>query len=141
MISKKIQEIITELKKEKGMHFFNGTTEEQIVNFENINHLKLPEEYREWLKVSDGGELYLPGGVQIYGVSHKPIISFDDSIRPNDNYYVIGSLASGDPILCEKNSERISIYNLEAGIIEEDEIYESFIAFIDDLFDMLGIGE
>ena len=51
-----------------------------------------------------------------------------------------GALASGDPILCEKSSEKIAIYNQEAGRIEDDEIYDDFIAFLKDLHDLLGIG-
>ena len=53
---------------------------------------------------------------------------------------VIGALASGDPILCEKSSEKIAIYNQEAGRIEDEEIYDDFIAFLKDLHDLLGIG-
>ena len=50
------------------MHFFNGVTEEQILFFENKNGITLPIQYREWLKYSDGGELFLPAGVQFYGI-------------------------------------------------------------------------
>ena len=57
-----------------------------------------------------------------------------------DNYIVIGALATGDPILCKKKGEQISIYNHEAGRIEEDEIYQNFYAFLSDLYELLGIG-
>ena len=60
--------------------------------------------------------------------------------RPNNNYIVIGSLASGDPIMCEKDSERISIYNHEAAVIEDDETFEDFYEFLRALYDLLGIG-
>ena len=65
----------------------------------------------------------------------------DDNDRPTEEYIVIGALATGDPILCERTGERISIYNLEAGRIEEDEIYEDFFAFLDDLYELLGLDE
>jgi hypothetical protein len=128
--------------KEKGkMIFTKGATENQIVNFEKKNGITLPTKYKEWLQLSDGGEFYLPSGLQMYGVVHKPIIDVDDNDKPDDKYIVIGALASGDPILCEENSEKISIFNHEDGHIEEDEIYEDFYSFLNDLHELLGIGE
>ena len=51
------------------------------------------------------------------------------------------STASGDPVLCEKECEKISIYNREKDCIEDDEVYDDFFAFLIDLYDLLGIGE
>ena len=140
MISDKLQSLVEQLKQQGKMNFVDGSTEEQIEEFEKRNNLKLPLKYREWLLFSDGGEFFLPAGVQMYGVAHKPIINVSEDDRPSENYVVIGALASGDPILCEKSGERISIYNHEAGVIESDEIYEDFFAFLIDLYEMLGIG-
>lgn len=140
MISDKLQSLVEQLKQQGKMNFVDGSTEEQIEEFEKRNNLKLPLKYREWLLFSDGGEFFLPAGVQMYGVAHKPIINVSEDDRPSENYVVIGALASGDPILCEKSGERISIYNHEAGIIESDEIYEDFFAFLIDLYEILGIG-
>lgn len=69
-----------------------------------------------------------------------PIIEVNDNDRPSDNYIVIGALASGDPILFEKGTEKIAIYNHEAGRIEDDEVYTDFFTFLKDLYDLLGIG-
>ncbi len=123
------------------MLFFDGATEEQILTFEKENDFVLSEKYKEWLKFSDGGYLYLPAGVQLYGVGHEPLIDVDYADRPNEGYVVIGALATGDPILCKKGSEQISIYNHEASRIEEDEVYSDFFAFLIDLEEILGIGE
>lgn len=132
--------IVDQIKKQGKMQFLAAATEVQISEFEAKHDVKLPLKFREWLLYSDGGELFLPAGVQMYGVAHKPMIDVTDNDRPNDNYIVIGALASGDPILCEKSGERISIYNHEAGRIESDEIYEDFFSFLNDLYEMLGIG-
>ena len=140
MISKELTAIIEQIKPQGKMRFLDGTTESQIAEFELKNNIKFPLKYREWLLFSDGGEFFLPAGVQMYGVAHKPVIDVTDNDRPSENYIVIGALASGDPILCEKNGERIFIYNHEAGRIEDDEIYEDFYAFLNDLYEMLGIG-
>lgn len=100
----------------------------------------MPVKYREWLLLFDGGECFLPAGAQLYGVAHKPLIDVEDSDRPSDKYVVIGALASGDPIVFEKNKENISIYNHETGRIEDDEIYDDFYLFLKYMYDMRGIG-
>lgn len=140
MISKELTAIIEQIKIQGKMRFLDGATESQINEYEEKNNIKFPSRYREWLLFSDGGSFYLPAGVQMYGVAHKPIIDVSDDDRPSTNYIVIGSLASGDPILCEKDSEKISIYNHEAGRIEDNEIYEDFFSFINNLYEFLGIG-
>ena len=140
MDSENLKKITETLIEQGEMAFIKGASEEQISSFEEEGGIKLPEGYKEWLKFSDGGECFLPAGVQFYGVAHKPLIDVKDNNRPNDSYVVIGTLASGDPILCEKTNEKISIYNLEAGRIEDDETYENFEAFLNDLYDLLGIG-
>ena len=131
------------LKKQGDMIFPNAATEEQISSFEKEYNIRLPEKYREWLLFHDGGEFYLPGGVQMYGVAHKPVIdvNYDDKPSKNhDRYIVIGAMATGDPILCEKTGEQVSIYNHEEDRIENDEIFPDFYAFIDALFSILEIG-
>ena len=114
---KELAEVMTEKGK---MAFLESATEEQISSFEDEHNITLPSKYKEWLLFSDGGELFLPAGVQFYGVAHKPAIDVDDDDRPSENYVVIGALASGDPILFEKGKENISIFNHEDNRIEED---------------------
>lgn len=141
MISEELKSIIEDLQEKGKMAFLEGATDEQIALFEKENTIKFPSKYREWLQYSDGGECYLPAGVQFYGVTHKPLLDVNCDDRPDRKYIVIGALSTGDPILCEKDSEQISIYNQQDGTIEEDEIYSDFFAFLRDLYDLLGIGE
>ena len=140
MVSEELKLIIDELNIQGKMIFLESTTKEKITTFEREKNVTLPSKYKEWLQFSDGGEFFLPAGIQLYGIEHKPVINVNDNSRPNDDYMVIGALASGDPILCEKSSEKIAIYNQEAGRIEDEEIYDDFIAFLKDLHDLLGIG-
>ena len=140
MNSNELKKIVEEISQQGKVRFLEGASEAQIVAFEEKNNVKLPTRFREWLRFSDGGEFFLPAGVQMYGVVQKPVINVSDSDRPDESYIVIGALASGDPILCERKGERITIYNHEAGRIESDEIYEDFFAFLNDLYEMLGIG-
>ena len=59
----------------------------------------------------------------------------------DDNYIVIGALASGEPILCKKNDEKFFIYDHENREIDDDLVYNNFFALLNDLYDLLGIGE
>lgn len=141
MISEGLKAIIDKLNDQGKMVFLEGATEEQITQFEKDHEIELPEKYKEWLQYSDGGELFLPAGVQFYGVVHKPTIDVDENDRPDEKYIVIGALASGDPVLCEKSSEKITIFDHETGSIDEELIYDDFYVFLNDLYDLLGIGE
>lgn len=136
-----LSNIVDYLRTHGEMFFLPAATKENIIEFEAANNVKLPSKLKEWLLISDGGECYLPAGIQLYGVAHKPLIDINESDRPNENYIVIGALSTGDPILCEKSGERISIYNHEAGVIEADESFADFFAFLNSLDDVLGIGD
>lgn len=141
MISKELKAITDNLLQQGKMRFFDPVIEKQIVEFEDNNGIALPTRYREWLLFSDGGECFLPAGVQFYGIVHKPIIDVNNDDRPDNNFIVIGTLASGDPILIRRDSEIISIYNQGAGVIEDDEVYDDFFSFLTDLPALLGIDE
>ena len=141
MISEELKTIIENIKKQGKHSFLEDATEEQISQFEESNTIVFPKQYKEWLLYSDGGELFLPAGVQFYGVNQKPIIDVNDNDRPNNNFIVIGALSTGDPVVFEKGSEKISIYNQEAERLEADEIYENFFEFLKDLHSLLGIGD
>ena len=141
MISEELKAIVDKFNEQGKMNFLPKTTEDKIAEFEKEKNIKLPEKYKEWLLFSDGGEFFLPAGIQLYGIEHKPLIDVNNNDRPSDNYIVIGALASGDPILFEKNCDKTVIYNQAVVKIEDDEIYDDFIAFLNDLYDLLGIGE
>lgn len=141
MMSDELNRIVEELKAKGTMRFLDGVDAKDIDSFEKEHSVTFPAAYREWLQFSDGGECFLPAGVQFYGIAHKPLIEPNNNDRPDENYTVIGALASGDPILCKKYSDEIAIYNHEAGKIEEDEKYSNFFVFLNSLYeDILGLG-
>lgn len=82
---------------------------------------------------------YICQRVYRFGILHEPTINVLCDDRPDDNYVVIGYLSNGDPILFKKNSEQISIYNIENNTIEADEIYDNFSSFLNDLKEILGL--
>jgi hypothetical protein len=140
MLSEELKNIVDQLNKQGKMNFPAEASEEQISLFEKEHGIKLPLKFKEWLMFTDGGECFLPAGIQLYGVANKPLIDVNDNDRPDENYIVIGALSSGDPIVCEKTGEQISIYNHEAGKIESDETYSDFYCFLNNLYELLGIG-
>ena len=130
-----------ELAKKGQMRFNEKAKKEDIEHFEKEHNICLPRLYKEWLLETDGADLFLPAGVQIYGVTHKPIIDVNSPDRPGPEYIVIGALATGDPIVIKNKSQMVCIYNHEAGRIEEDEIYTDFLAFLNDLPNIVGIND
>ena len=141
MILDVIKNISEQLSRQGKMSYHEAASEEQIAKFETENSVKLPSKYKEWLLFSDGGEFFLPAGVQMYGVAHKPLINVNEDDRPDDSYIVIGSFATGDPVLCQKNSEKILVFDHETGEIDDELFYDDFLAFLADLYELLGIGE
>lgn len=141
MISEELKELVDIFNKQGKMDFLEAITEEKADDFEKLHDIKMPTKYKEWLQYSDGGELFLPAGIQLYGLEHKPMLDVNDNSRPNDDYIVIGVFASGDPILAKKDEETISIFNQEIGEIDDELIFPDFIAFLRELPDLLGIGE
>ncbi len=136
-----LNNIINKLNSAGTMMFFEGASERDILEFERSNNIKLPSELKEWYLYSDGGEFFLPAGLQLYGIKHKPILDTETPDKPNDDYLVIGRLSDGEPVLCKKDSNIISIYNHEKNVISSNETFSSFYEFLDSLPAVLGITE
>ena len=64
MVSDELKQVLDQIKNQGKMRFLDAASEEQIALFEKENGILLPEKFKEWLQVSDGGDLYLPAGVQ-----------------------------------------------------------------------------
>ena len=134
MLCDELTNAMIKLKKQGKIFLKEGASEEQIADFERKNAISLPEKYREWLRYSDGGEFFPPAGIQLYGVAHRPVIDVDEDDRPNDDHIVIGALSDGEPILCEKEGDRILIFDHETGQIDEEQIYRDFFTFLNDMY-------
>ena len=119
------KEILEEYK--DTIRLIKGVTTEEIKSFENKNNINISLLYKTWLLNSNGGELFLPAGIQLYGISHKPLIEIDK----NKNI-IIGALSNGDLVFCNSLNEKISILNIETNEIAEDEVYDDFLAFLID---------
>jgi hypothetical protein len=139
MITEELKKITDWLVSSGDMCFLAPAYDDDISRFEYINKITFPEQYKEWLMFSDGGEIFLPAGVQFYGVSHKPIIEVGDENIPFDECIAIGSLSNGDPIIFKNGYEEIAIFNKEANRIEKDEVFENFFGFLNEIESILDI--
>lgn len=139
MVNTELTNIVKMIDSKGRMLILPPATGAEIDDFELKNGVRLPVQYKEWLLFSDGGDLFLPAGVQFYGVGHKPLIDLQDPTKPVGDYIVIGALSNGDPILCEQSEDTISIYNVEGGRIEKDETFPDFFNFLSELPLVLGI--
>ena len=92
MISEELKLIVDKFNEQGKMSFLEETTKEKISEFEKERSVKLPTKFKEWLLFSDGGEFFLPAGIQLYGIEHKPVIDVDNNNRPSEDYIVIGHL-------------------------------------------------
>ena len=82
MISDELKKIVDKFNEQGKMAFLPETTDDKISGFENKNNVTLPLQYKTWLRFSDGGEFFLPAGLQLYGVDRKPVIDVNDNDRP-----------------------------------------------------------
>ncbi|RMC38538.1 SMI1/KNR4 family protein [Lactobacillus sp. ESL0236] len=69
MVSDELKSIIDKLKEQGKMNFLKAVTDEQIETFEKEHNIKFPSQYREWLTFSDGGEFFIPAGMQLRSYS------------------------------------------------------------------------
>lgn len=121
------------------MSFTSGATEEQIRAFEEREHVRLPSLYKEWLAYSDGGYLFLPGGIQLYGVGKGPFVGMGNRRGVPDDCMVIGVLMSGGLVLMKKDGGEVSVFYPDGCIAGLHETYPDFLVFLMAACDMYGI--
>lgn len=79
MTSDDFKKLVDKFNEQGKMNFLEGATEDQISHFEKDKGIILSSKYKEWLFFCDGREFFLPAGVQMYGVAHKPLMDVEDS--------------------------------------------------------------
>lgn len=107
---------------------FPPATAEQIENWERIHNAVLPEEYKEFLLLSDGLRSYIFGGElfsldDIERCPYEEIEEFyedTEGLSGEKNYFIIGNyIGDGSMMLCDENG---NFYELDhcCGIEESD---------------------
>ena len=79
---KLMRQIAANLAQVDGTRLRPGATDAEISEFECGNGVVLPASFRSWLEISDGGRLFSPEGIELYGVVHPPLLELDDPYTP-----------------------------------------------------------
>lgn len=116
-------------------------TVDDINSFEECTGICIPALYREWIQISDGGYLFPPAGLQLYGVSHHPLIHLAENVPADGVYAVVGEMPYGDPVLFKVGSEEFMLFNQEDGCIEQQEVFPDFSLFLDHIPSILGLED
>ena len=136
-----------------GVHFLNPGIEDDtlIEEAEKRIGVKLPEEYKMFLKLNNGGELFRPGTVlsQIYAEPSDRIRGwyylndvFDERYRVSeipDNLMFIATMSYGDKV-CIDTAESSEFAKIVLWDFENMEISQSWMTLRDWLADELEVG-
>ena len=132
-----MEEIIEQLKDLPHMKFVPAASEEEIETWEHENNMTLPQDYKEWLRFSDGGAIFIPG-IQFYGVAHKPLLSYRNQTNRRgdlpDELLIIGSFSYGDLLCFVKGEDTIVQWEHEGW--EEFTHWENLSCFLSEAIDM-----
>ena len=133
-----MQLLIQRFRQLPSMRFLSPASEAEMDGWEENTSLSLPKEYRQWLRFSDGGELFIPG-IQLYGVAHKPTLDFCNSGErrtglPTD-LTIIGTFGFGDLLCFLRDTETIVQWDHESW--KEYMRWDTFYSFLFDAQEML----
>ena len=124
-----IYKLYSETESEKT---FPPVTAEKIENWERLHNAVLPEEYKEFLLLSDGLRSYIFGGelfslANIKQCPYEEIEEFfeetEELFNEKKDYFIIGNyIGDGSMLLCDSNG---NFYELDhcVGIEESDLLY------------------
>ena len=148
----KFEYVVSEIQKYlKGIHFLNeGVDAKEIICFEEKYKVNIPNIYKEWLKLYNGGEFFaLPVGTSFAGIlgnseRKKGIFYLEDNfdnkkrIGALDNLFIIGELCDGELVgfdLHNTNFEdgRVIQYDVETGKIIDE--WNSFVEWVNSIFE------
>ncbi len=135
--SKNMQEYFYQLKEIdedfKKSEFFPSATDEQINNFEKEQNIQIPESYKQWLRLSNGG--YLFGGyVHLYGIENHPQPSVGNDFSAGKvpkEYQILGYMES-EHICFNQENKKFFFYEYS----KQSADFENFNAILDYIIDI-----
>ena len=134
-----MNEIIKRITAASKMRFRPGANFEQISTFEQETGITLPSAYKEWLVVSDGGEIFCPDGPQLLGVTNensKLRIRVGNGIEAPETMIVIGRTSSGDALCLESGAERVVQWTHSP--LEEFISWDNFFRYLEQAEEIYG---
>ncbi len=134
--------IFNYLKELPNMHFQPPTNEEDIYEWEKKYIIKLPADYKSWLLLSDGGEIFIPG-IQFYGICQRPVLHQNILNDQNDNLptdlFVIGVFSFGDLLCFVKDEDTIIQWDHENW--NEYMKWDNFLSFLTEMKELFADEE
>lgn len=112
---------------ERASYFMEPATEEEIVKWEEESNVKIPEDYREWLKLTKTCQICSTIASLIF-----PQTKQSDFLP--DDYVLIGYVVGDGEVLCFSKSTGKYITYFEGKVNEE---YEDFKHFLIELIRMI----
>lgn len=132
-----IKEAFEVIKKIKGRRcqskLFPPKTMSQIAEYEANNNIHIPESYKEWLVLSNGGRLF-GGYVNLYGIDNSPQPKVGDDFsngRVPNEYIVLGYMEE-QHICFDKNSGNYFLYEYT----EPNQYFSNFAELLEYIVDI-----
>lgn len=151
----KLNRLITKLRGDDDRHKLKeGVREEKISELEEIIGERLPEDYREFLKISNGAEINY-GNMVIYGiylgnnedrdeydnyVDFKLIEEFHEFGFP-EGFLSIGEVGNGDELMVNMKSESKEVVYFYHEISWYEKEWESFTEWLEEELNEWDIEE
>lgn len=108
---------------ERASYFMEPATEEEIVKWEEETNTKMPDDYKEWLKLTKTCQICSTKASLIFPQTKQP------DFLPND-YVLIGYVVGDGEVLCFSKSTGIYITYFEGKVDEE---YDDLVSFLKDI--------
>lgn len=112
---------------EHASYFMEPATEEEILDWENKTGIRMPEDYREWLKITGNCQMCSTIATLIFPQIKQP------EFLPSD-YVLIGYVVGDGEVLCFSRSDGKYITYFEGKVNEE---YNTFIEFLDNVKNLI----
>lgn len=128
------------------MKFKKGADSISIQNYESKANIKLPSEYIDFLKFSNGGEIFVPG-TRFFNINENDEFSLSNQntkenrsiFSLNESLIVIGSLNFGDLICINLQTSEVIQWDHETD--QEFLRWRNFFDFLDDEIDSYYKGD
>ena len=148
-VKERLNSIISRLKNDESRHTLtDGISEEDIVKLENSLGVRLPYDYREFLKVTNGAEINT-NGVTLYGVHTEDKgerEEFDKYLNENlieelhefgfpEGFLSVGEIGNGDEIMIDMEFRDYTVVYFDHEIVGYEETWDCFLDWIEEELD------
>ena len=108
---------------ERASYFMEPATEEEIMKWEEESNVKMPEDYKEWLKLTESCQICSTIATLIFPQIKQPDFLPDD-------YVLIGNVVGDGEVLCFSKSTGKYLTYFEGKVNRK---YDDFIMFLHEI--------